>query len=266
MGDQLEAGRFDQVADALRRRQAAAPGDVRLQHLGGAEPHQHLETVLRVLVLAAGHLRPAGTASADLLDQFGVAEDVVRGEQLLHEVEVRRAKTLRDADRPVDGAVARDAVRHQVALRPHRLAGGEDVVGPLIGFVLGTVRADRQDPLEVANAESLAGGDVAAGLVDGDAVAWTSAEQRVNRLAGVLALDVPERRVDGGERHREDAAPAVEHRRAVHLVPELIDVEGVRADQEVLEMAVDDLDRGAAAGAHAEAGDPGVRLDDRDDR
>ena len=175
-------------------------------------------------------------------------------------------QAFRDADRPVDRAVARDAVRHQVAFRSHRLAGGQHVVDAAVGVGLRAVRTDRQDAFEVADAEALAGGDVAAGLVDSDAVVGLSPEQRMNRLAGVLARDVPEGVVDSAERHGEHAAPPVEQGRAVHLVPELLDVERIGADQQVLEMAVDDLDRRAAAGPHAEAHDARVRLDDRDDR
>ena len=85
------------------------------------------------------------------------------------------------------------------------------------------------------------------------------------RLTGVLSGDVPECVVHGAERHREQPAASIEERRAVHLVPELLDVERVGVDQQMLQVPVDDLDRGAAAGPHPEAGDALVGLDDGDD-
>ena len=122
-----------------------------------------------------------------------------------------------------------------------------------------------QAALEVPHARRDPRRHVAPGLVEGDAVAVGPAEQVVHRPPRVLARDVPQRVVHRAQRHREHAAPPVEDGRLVHLVPELLDVEGVGVHEQVLQVPVDDLDGGAAPGPHAEAGHALVGLDDGDD-
>ena len=135
-----------------------------------------------------------------------------------------------------------------------------------LGLLRGGLRRDGQPHLEVPDPGALARRDVAAGLVNRNSRAGFAAEHRVHRLARMLAGDVPKRVVDRGERHREQAPPPVEERGGVHLIPEPLHVARVRPHDEVPQVAMNDLDRGATSGAHAEAHDALVRLDHRDDR
>ena len=265
MRDDLEPRPLDEPRDAPPRGGAAAPGDVRLEDLGRPHSHQHLEPVLGVLVLAARHPGPSRAPASDAAHQLGVAEDVVGREHLLHEVEPGRPQPLRHPHRPVDGAVARDAVGHQVAVGPQHVAGLEHRGDGPVEHVGRGQGVYGQAALEVAHARRDPRRDVAPGLVERDAVAGGAPEQLVHGLPGVLARDVPQRVVDRAQGHREQAAPPVEDGRLVHLVPELLDVESVGAHQQVLQVPVDDLDGGAAPGPHAEAGHLLVGLDDRDD-
>src|SRR5690606_33592464 len=98
--------------------------------------------------------------------------------------------------------------------------------------------------------------------VDGDAVAEAAAEEVPDRLAEDLALDVPERGLDGGHRAAADRAEqAVAHGGGVHLGPEAVDMSGVLADEDVGEVVDGRLDDARPAGALADALDAFVGQD-----
>ncbi len=75
----------------------------------------------------------------------------------------------------------------------------------------------------------------------------------------ILAADVPEGAVDGADRHHLVPLPAVDGV-AVHLVPDTLGGEGVLADQEMTEGAVDRVG-GFVLDRTAEAGDAFVGFD-----
>ncbi len=66
-------------------------------------------------------------------------------------------------------------------------------------------------------------------------VATLAAEQMVHRDAELLALDVQQRDVDGGDRRAQDAA-AFEILAAVHILPQMVGLQRILPDQEVAEM------------------------------
>src|ERR1043165_1583645 len=69
--------------------------------------------------------------------------------------------------------------------------------------------------------------------VDADAIADLAAEQVPHRRAKRLALDVPQRQVDAGDRAGADGARhSVTHDRRIHLLPEPLEVSRVFADQQ----------------------------------
>jgi hypothetical protein len=82
--------------------------------------------------------------------------------------------------------------------------------------------------------------------VDLDAVAHLAAEQLVDRHAERLALDVPERLVDAGDRTHQDRAASVEIA-AVHRLPEVVDARRVLPDQLAGELLHGCLDGARAA-------------------
>ena len=109
---------------------------------------------------------------------------------------------------------------------------------------------------------------VVAGGVGADAGRGGASEERVDGLAFGAAEEVPQGEVDAAEGHDCDAAAAVGDGGGVELVPEALDVGGAVAafvEQQLAQVAVDDLDAGNAAAAVAIAGDAGVGLDAHDD-
>ncbi len=176
MRNELETGRLDQPCNPSAGGRASTPGDVRLKHLRRAHLDEHVESVLSVLVLAARDLSPPWPLSPDASHQLGIAEYVVGGEQLLHEIEIRRAQALRERHGPLDGAVPRYAVGHHASPRPYRLANLEHRVDSPIKLGSRSVGPHQQASFEVPNPIRLALRNVATGLVEGNAVATGPAE------------------------------------------------------------------------------------------
>ena len=101
-----------------------------------------------------------------------------------------------------------------------------------------------------------------------------AAEQRMHRLADRLAAQVPERHVDRAHGVDDHAAAAVHRGAEIHPPPELADLEGVGADQHVLDrqahgVGARRLDAGLGhpgiGVAFADAGDAAVGVDDDDE-
>src|SRR5262249_34702234 len=67
-----------------------------------------------------------------------------------------------------------------------------------------------------------------------------------------LGLEVPQADVDGGDGLEGDALAAVAPDAPEHVAPELLDVEGVLADEQVLEVLLDDGPDGVQTGPDAE--------------
>ncbi len=145
--------------------------------------------------------------------------------------------------RPVDAAVEVDA---DADIGADRLADSGDGFNSLFHLVVGVddlhlLAAVEFDRLEAAGDDLLGivgdvGGAVAADPgIDLDLVAHLAAEQRMDRLSQRLALDVPQRLVDAGNRAHVDGAAAIEAG-AVHDVPVVLDQEGILADQIVFQL------------------------------
>src|SRR5262249_34825458 len=98
--------------------------------------------------------------------------------------------------------------------------------------------------------------------VDADAVAHLTAEQVPDRRSQRLPLDVPERHVDAGHRPgADDAGHAMTHDGAEHLLPELLDMRRILADEHRREILHRALDAPRPAAALADPGDAGVGID-----
>jgi hypothetical protein len=85
-----------------------------------------------------------------------------------------------------------------------------------------------------------------------------TAKELVERRTERLALDVPQRKIDGAERVQPLLARRIE---AVHErgLPDHLGVEGVAADD-----AASDVANGVWRSALADAGDPGLGVDQND--
>src|SRR5262245_44198761 len=84
--------------------------------------------------------------------------------------------------------------------------------------------------------------DLAVGI-DADLVAELAAEELVDRNAERLALEVPERDLDAGERGDQRTGEAtLEHETATDLLEDRVDGEGIAADEPRRQL-VDDRDR-----------------------
>src|SRR5690606_31173597 len=84
--------------------------------------------------------------------------------------------------------------------------------------------------------------DVRAGArrVELQLVAHRPAEEGEDRLAPQTAEQIVEREVDAADRVEHDAAAAVEERRAVHLIPDALDVGDGPTLEEAREVLLDD--------------------------
>ncbi len=102
--------------------------------------------------------------------------------------------------------------------------------------------------------------DLAVG-VDADLVAELAAHQFVDRHAQRLALEIPERDLDAGQRRDQRAArAAVEDMRPAHLLKDGVDGKRVAADELLFQVADDGNRLLAAVDAFAQPGDAGVGL------
>ena len=77
--------------------------------------------------------------------------------------------------------------------------------------------------------------------VDRNRLLRAPAEQPEHGLLRGLAEDVPQRDVHGADGHHPDALPPERHRPAVHVLPEELDVERIRADEQRREVQIDRL-------------------------
>ena len=102
------------------------------------------------------------------------------------------------------------------------------------------------------------------GAIKADRLARLAADEIVDRLLPNLAEQVPEREVDGADRHDRQTLAAIGQRGAEQLVPDLVDVPAVFADEKPAEV-IGDQPRGrrpAAAGSDAHSARLGFDLDD----
>ena len=175
-----------------------------------------------------------------------------RVEQLRHVIQVLRGRPdVLAGDRRVGGLVVHLVLRHAVggsetrdaALRANRLVAHRDVAGDLV-HRLGNVAAIRV-------------------TIDHHAVATAPAEKLVERQLRDLRLDVPQCRVDGGDRaHRHRTAPPV--RAAIEVLPRILDAGRIAADQRGDHMVAEiggDRQLAPVEGGVADAVDAFVGLD-----
>ena len=104
-------------------------------------------------------------------------------------------------------------------------------------------------------------------VVDGDAIARATAQQVIDRLAGVLPQQVPQRDVNCRDRARFCPGEAKEVYGGKHVGPVVLDVEGRLADQQVRQHVVDDRgDRSRRVERLAEADEPVVGVNPKPQR
>ena len=68
--------------------------------------------------------------------------------------------------------------------------------------------------------------------VDGDVFFGASAEKSEDRLFRIFAEEIPQRDVDGRDRSQRNAFAAKGQRAPIHLLPQVLDVPGVGANQQ----------------------------------
>jgi hypothetical protein len=98
------------------------------------------------------------------------------------------------------------------------------------------------------------------GRVELNLVAHGAADQRVHRLIAEPPQEVPEREVDGRDRVHDQPFAPVEHRRAPHLIPHLLDPLRTLTHKEAGEMALHEPARGRAPCGDADADVAGLAL------
>ena len=259
-----------EVGDLPDRGEAAAARRVGLEIVDRARQNELLEGVELVEQFAQRDRR---------VDPFGeglVARDVLVPERFLEPGDViigeARGVLLGGGDVPL--AVDVD---HQLRRVADRLTHRRDAVEVLLRVGLADLHLDRgkavveDHRLAVVDEFVLRAHQPSAiGVVGRDLGTRAAAHQHPQRLFGILRLQVPERDVDGGERHlQQPAAPDPDVGRAfAELVVEVADLAWVLADQHRAEHVGDDCgdqaiggEVGVGAGV-AVALEPGVGLDD----
>ncbi len=244
-----EVGDFHPLGDT------ADAADVGLGDVGGSAAEQVFESVFGVFVFAGGDGDGEGGGDA------GEAVDVVGEDGLLVPADAVFLEAAAEADGLL-GGVAVVGVDVELDVVAEFAADGGDAAE--VGFGLGAeVHADfhldaGHAALDVGEllVDELAvgvGGPTAAAVDRGRSAA--GAEQLVEGEAQGLGLEVPEGDVDGrdgleGEALAAEAADAPEH-----VLPEALDVEGIGAEQGVLEVVLDDGPQGSRGRGHSEAFD-----------
>ena len=81
----------------------------------------------------------------------------------------------------------------------------------------------------------------------------------------MFSHNVPYRVVHRTQRHGEDASSTIKQAGTVHLVPELLGIQSICADQKVFEVSIDNFSSGCSAGTHPKASDTLVCFNDGND-
>ncbi len=213
-----------------------------------------------------GVLEPEQAMGFEILAEAGGLD---RGQAVVAVVEQVRLEAVGVAQ---GGEELRDV--DEVLRRRPDLLVGEGVVGGVVGDGLGAgavaVAEAGDGDLGADGAVALveAGADGLDGLLDRAALgvgvaehlrAAGAAEELVERHAGGLGLDVPERGVDAGDGgHRHRAAPPVGA--AVEVLPDILDAGGVAADQAGDDMLLEIGDDGLLAAVEGGVADAGQAL------
>ena len=245
--------------DLVHRGDATAPTHIGLQDVDRLVPDEVGETVMGVLMLAAGNPR-----AADFAHQSFITRQVVGRERFLDAVELHPLESPGHLERVLDVVPARVAVDHQGILGTDLFAQSlQPLDDPLHAFAT-FHHAFLDRSLEMPHALVQAGlkhGLVQRRLVHGNFFLRRATEQPVNGLAGEFTENVPQGVVDSAQRHHKYSAPAVGVARGVHLVPEHLDVERIGPDQQMAQVPANDFGRHAAAGAQAESCDALIGFD-----
>ena len=258
------------AADAQALRVAAADAHVGLHHIQRLRGEEVAEAAGQSFVL------PASQRHADLAAQLDQVAHVVVRHRLFEEGDVVSLKPARQAERAhvVEAAVGVDEDLHAGA---HGLAHGANA-GHVVGnhvvhrarlvAALQRVVAHRhlQTRETAAHPFGRRGGQFVAaeeGEAEGGVhrhVVACAAQQAPARLAQQLALDVPQRQVDGGNGMASVARLPARGEQPVEPVPQLLVPHRIAADQRVRGHVVDDAgdDFFLSDGRHAGAGDAGA--------
>ena len=236
----LRPVRLRERDDVPRGRESTDRSEIGLRDVDGTGAEEIPEAVERVLVLATGDRhRDAAAHFAITLDvlrcdrllvpaQVVVGERVAETDRVADAVRVVRVDHQRDAlafDRAADGGHHGDVVLQSVTeLHLHRTETGLVVRERLVGET-GRLALPR-DPVEARR-------------VSLHARAERAAQQAMHRHAVGLAGDVPEGDVDRADRGGHGALATVVAGHVIHAVPQHLDVERVRTDQQRTQRRID---------------------------
>ena len=256
--------RLGQRGDFARLGEAADAVGVELDVIHRARLDEFAEAVEREFVFAAGN------GDAPESSQFRVAVDVVGNHRFFEPAQIEFFEQRNHAfgviqipahvgvghdvhavaDRLAHGADEREILLH--AFRAVGRPPAETQLHRLVTFVLVLLRFARE--FIQRRAVKPAG-------INGNFRFRASAEQTINRLLRGLAENVPQRDVHRADGDHADAFAAKRHRLAIHVLPEKFDVPRVRADEQRLEIKINDLlgdarrERGVADAGEAVVGE-----------
>ncbi len=260
-----QVARLAQAIDPQEVRDPAAARHVSLEDVNGAGLEHPLVVGKVPAVLARRDGQPGRSAPPDL----GQPGKILRTDRLLEVGDALVAEGLppQQGLRRRVGAVAVD---HQLDLRPGDLPHELDAtgVGELVAahLDLHAAQAGVRPLADLIAQLSLAVVAEAARSVDRNAVV-KSREGVGEAHVEQLGLQVPERDVDGRDRHRGDARVPELARLHLHLRPATLGHQSVGSLEDVAQLGLDHLGGGRVAVGVAEAGPPvGVNLCDDDAR
>lgn len=226
--------------DLEELRHAAQPHHVGLDDVEVAALDELAEAVARVLVLSGGEL-DGGVRALDLLEAVGV----IGCQALLPPVDVKVFAGLGDLD-GVGHIQAHVAVDHEGEVGANGLAVLAQELDVLAETLVAVIRAVGQRHLGAPEAHRLGGRGLGPGAVEVEALLGGAADEAVDGLVAQLAEQIPDGEVDDGDDGNGETLAAVEHGRAVHLLEQQVGIAGVGADEEALEVLVDEPAGGRA--------------------
>ena len=243
--------------DAQNLGQAADPHHIGLQDIDQTFGNQLAKAVAGIFMLCR---RPFQRRVRPL--DLTVAVVIIGRQHLFPPMDVQRLGGFRQPDRIIDRQ------RH-VAIDHQRIVGANGgAVGGQKGKILchplfSIKMAVRQRHLGPPEAQSLDRHRVGGGAVKTDLVPAFAADQIIDRLTPHFADQIPQRQIDGGNRHDRQPLAAIGQAGAVHLIPDQIDVAGILPHQKPCEMMADQPGRRGAArpGRHPHRAIFGLDLD-----
>src|SRR5688572_505079 len=217
---------------------AAGARDIRLDEIHRAAQNKIFEGVTHVQVLAHGDRRPA------FLAQLRMPFDIFDKKRLFEPVGAAVRERVRGSERDIDVVPLIRIGHHDEVLaqfRAHRAYDANILIEVEADFDLDTVKTlIREGTRALRHFRRLFG--IERGSVNRDVVPALAAKQLIEGHTARLAENIPERDVDPAECHDADTARAELFMAApdIDLVPNLVDLRRVHADQQRLQYSSDD--------------------------